>query len=149
MDSLVTMSPLELERLLITIESSQQVHRRYQFFLWSQGALQSFLPHDVLVVGYGEYGTPAFRCEVLARSNICEDRAMTREVDNLVQLAVDAWHGAGCMPRLFKAGGKGEGADAIGAILALLIWVLFFYYRDGTRPSCSASTRTSGRSSVS
>jgi transcriptional regulator EpsA len=103
MDILITLSPVELERLLITIESSQQVHRRNQYFLWSQGALQSFLPHDVLVFGHGEYGTPSFRCEVLARNNSWEDRALHGELNRLVQMMVDSWQNGGHLPRLFTA----------------------------------------------
>lgn len=116
LEGLVTVSPVELERLLITIESSLQVHRRYQFFLWSQGALQSFLPHDVLVIGYGEYGTPGFRNEVLARANLLEDRALTREIDKLVQLIVDAWHNGGFMPRLYAAEGDGAISEALARL---------------------------------
>lgn len=104
MDTLITLSPVELERLLITIESSQQVHRRHQYFLWSQGALQSFLPHDVLVFGHGEYGTPSFRCEVLARNNAWEDRVLYGELSRLVQLMVENWQVGGHVPRIFAAG---------------------------------------------
>ena len=103
MDILITLNPVELERLLITIESSQQVHRRNQYFLWSQGALQSFLPHDVLVFGHGEYGTANFRCEVLARNNTWEDRALHKELNQLVQQMIDNWQSSGHQPRLFTA----------------------------------------------
>lgn len=122
MDALVTLNPVELERMLITIESSLQVHRRYQFFLWTQGALQSFLPHDMMVIGHGEYGTPGFRCEVLARANIGEDRAMMREIDRLVQMMVDAWIKGNCTPRLFVADAPGEANEpgGIGETLAKL-----------------------------
>lgn len=114
MDTLITLSPVELERLLITIESSQQVHRRHQYFLWSQGALQSFLPHDVLVFGYGEYGTPNFRCEVLARNNTWEDRALHAELNRLVQMMVENWQSSGYTPRFFgPAGEAGGAADSV------------------------------------
>lgn len=112
MDTLVTLSALEVERLLITIESSQQVQRRHQYFLWSQGALQGFLPHDILIVGYGEYDTPGFRCEVLARANIYEDRTLLREIDMLVQAMVDEWQIAGGLPRLFSADENGGNVAA-------------------------------------
>lgn len=116
-ETLVTLTPIELERLLITMESAQQVYRRYQFYLWSQGALQSFLPHDVLVIGHGEYGIPAFCNEILARTNLLEDRALTREIDQLVQTMVDAWHRSGCQPRLYCADAD---AGAVGASLVRL-----------------------------
>lgn len=37
------------ECLLRIVESAPQVRRRYQFFLWSQGDLQRWLPHKLLV----------------------------------------------------------------------------------------------------
>jgi transcriptional regulator EpsA len=120
MDTLVTLSAVELERLLITIESSQQVHRRHQYFLWSQGVLQSFLPHDVLIFGHGEYGAPGFHCEVLARANTWEDRALHSELDRLVEMMVDSWRNAGHVPRSFLAGTAAEGAGSIGQMLARL-----------------------------
>jgi transcriptional regulator EpsA len=119
MDTLVTLSAVELERLLITIESSQQVHRRHQYFLWSQGALQSFLPHDVLIIGYGEYGSPDFRCELLARANNWEEYTQRGELDRLVELMVDSWRRGGHGPRLFTAGSE-EGGCAIGEALGRL-----------------------------
>lgn len=118
MDTLITLNAVELERLLITIESSQQVHRRHQYFLWSQGVLQSFLPHDLLIFGHGEYGAPSFRCEVLARSNTWEDLALHGELDQLVERMLNQWQKGGQMPRAFSAD-KEEGGP-IGEALARL-----------------------------
>lgn len=118
MDTLVTLSTVELERLLITIESSQQVHRRNQYFLWTQGVLQSFLPHDVLIFGHGEFGAPDFRCEVLARANTWEDHALHSELDRLVERIVDSWQRSGHAPRLYKADDQAE--CAIGQALGRL-----------------------------
>lgn len=120
MDTLVTLSAVELERLLITIESSQQVHRRHQYFLWTQGVLQSFLPHDVLIFGHGEYGAPGFQCEVLARANTWEDHALHSELDHLVELMVDNWQRGGHVPRTFQVGGEQEGRCVIGEALGRL-----------------------------
>jgi transcriptional regulator EpsA len=39
------------EHLLRIVEMAPQVRRRYQFFLWSQGDLQRWLPHKLLVCG--------------------------------------------------------------------------------------------------
>jgi len=120
MDNLVTLTPVELERLLITIESSQQVHRRNQYFLWSQGVLQSFLPHDLLIFGHGEYGAPGFRCEVLARNNTWEDLALHTELDRLVESMVDSWRSGGYLPRLFSAGDMAGKNDPIARSLERL-----------------------------
>ncbi len=121
MDTLITPSSVELERLLIIIESSQHVHRRSQFFLWTQGVLQSFIPHDMLIFGHGEYGSPDFRCEVLARANTLQDLELNLELDKLVQMMVASWHGSGHTPRPFPEGNHASsGACAIGQMLLRL-----------------------------
>ena len=121
MDNVVTLSAVELERLLITIESAQQVHRRHQFFLWSQGMLQSFLPHGLLIFGYGEYGTPAFRCEILARTNSAEDRGLHgNDLNDLVERMADAWRNSGQTPLLFDAENKQVGSGPVAQVLTRL-----------------------------
>lgn len=43
--------PESSEYLLRLIEAAPQVRRRYQFFMWTQGDLQRWLPHRLLVCG--------------------------------------------------------------------------------------------------
>lgn len=115
MESLIALSALDLERLLITIESSQQVYQRHQYFLWSQGMLQNFLPHEVLVFGYGEYGSPTFRYDVLGRIQLADDRLPGSDFDNLVGLALDGWQCGGHLPKAF--GGDDGAACPVGDLL--------------------------------
>ncbi|MDD3352653.1 LuxR C-terminal-related transcriptional regulator [Zoogloea sp.] len=51
-----TLGARDLERLLGTLEGAVQVRRRSDFYLWSQGALQSFLPHETLLCLSGRGG---------------------------------------------------------------------------------------------
>lgn len=44
-------SASECEALVRVIEAAPQVRRRHQFFIWSQGSLQSLLPHQVAACG--------------------------------------------------------------------------------------------------
>lgn len=46
-----TIAPENSESLLRLIEAAPQVCRRFQFFVWSQGDLQRWLPHKILVCG--------------------------------------------------------------------------------------------------
>ena len=117
MDALVTLSAVDLERLLMTIESSQQVHLRHQYFLWSQGVMQSFLPHEALIIGHGEYGTPSFCYEVLGRTQQADDRLPGSDFDKLVGLALDSWQHGGQMPKAFSSGGSGSGLCPVGQLL--------------------------------
>jgi len=41
----------ERDHLVRIIEASLRVNERHQFFLWTQGALQALLPHEILICG--------------------------------------------------------------------------------------------------
>jgi hypothetical protein len=49
-DSAFAPTPQELERLLFAVESSLQINKRFQFFLWAQAKLHATF-HDVVPGG--------------------------------------------------------------------------------------------------
>ena len=53
----------ERESLLLNIDVSLRVHTRPQFFSWVQGALQSLIPHEMLVCGLQESRQGAMRVD--------------------------------------------------------------------------------------
>src|SRR6185503_11211121 len=53
----------ERETLLLNIDLSLRVHTRPQLFSWVQGALQSMIPHEVLVCGLQESRQSALRVD--------------------------------------------------------------------------------------
>jgi len=53
----------EREALLLNIDVSLRVHNRAQIFSWVQGALQSLIPHEVLVCGLQEGRQSAMRID--------------------------------------------------------------------------------------
>lgn len=118
METLVTLSPVELERMLIAIESSLHVHRRPQYFLWTQGIMQSFLAHDALIFGHGSFASPDFTWETLARSNSWEERSLQQELHKLVISLVAHWQRGGHAPCAFTA--NADGKDEIGRTLGRL-----------------------------
>lgn len=46
--------PEDRDRLVYVLESSLDVHKPSQFFAWTQGPLQSLLPHEILICGLAE-----------------------------------------------------------------------------------------------
>jgi len=49
--------------LLGIIDEGVRVHRRHQFFIWTQGRMQGFIPHGMLICGVvGEAGGMVFDC---------------------------------------------------------------------------------------
>jgi len=46
------MSSLDMDNLLNTFDTSLKIRKRFQFFLWAQGGLQSQIPHDTLICAW-------------------------------------------------------------------------------------------------
>lgn len=67
MNDSVALAGEDLERFLLTIDASIRVSRHFQFFLWAQGILQSFIPHETLICTYGDLAVGAVRHEVFTR----------------------------------------------------------------------------------
>ena len=53
----------EREALLLNVDLSLRVHTRAQLFSWAQGALQSLIPHEVLMCGLQESRQAAMRVD--------------------------------------------------------------------------------------
>lgn len=45
----------ELTQLVDVLHESLKVRSRREFLLWSQGSLQQFLPHDIMIVAWGNF----------------------------------------------------------------------------------------------
>src|SRR3982750_2794974 len=53
----------EREALLLNIDVSLRVHTRPQVFSWVQGALQSLIPHEILICGLQEGRATSMRVD--------------------------------------------------------------------------------------
>lgn len=47
----IALTPTEADALVRALEGASLVHRRHQFFMWTQGQFQTLLPHSVLACG--------------------------------------------------------------------------------------------------
>ena len=93
---------------MMIIESAQQIHRRHQLYLWSQGVLQSFLPHELLIFGSGDFSAAGFRSDILARTAAIEANPIQeREFACLTRMMLDAWQECGRQPRFHRADAGG------------------------------------------
>lgn len=83
----------DLERLLMTIDASIRVTRRFQFFLWAQGILQNFIPHETLVCTYGDLASRAVRHDVFTRivTDGAFDAAVADTRRSFVMPLIEAW----------------------------------------------------------
>jgi len=98
----ITLTDVEQENLLRAIETSLQVKKRHQFFLWTQGPLHAFIPHKTLICIVNRDGKDAM---LMDRFNSCVVSEQVFEevchpVEGLVAQAMNAWHAAGDSPLL-------------------------------------------------
>lgn len=54
-NALTSLTPSEIDQLFFTIESSLQMRRRYQFYVWAQSRLFTLIPHDMLICAHYDY----------------------------------------------------------------------------------------------
>ena len=103
----------DMEHLIVTIETSLKITKRFQFYLWAQGALQSFIPHETLLCAHGDLSRMRFRYETFS-SGLFDSR-LEREVGDpvsgLLPRVLEGWLRKGCVPQLHglaAAGHKGH-----------------------------------------
>ena len=73
MTEVVNLTSEDRERLLFLIDTSIKINKRFQFFLWAQGTLQSFIPHETLICATGDLGTLQLRNDVFSRATLPDD----------------------------------------------------------------------------
>lgn len=104
----------ELERLLFAVETSLQINRRFQFFLWVQGVFQAFLPHQTLICAFGNldaenYVIDAFSSEEITLGAQNSNRQAAR---GLVEAAAREWLRRGREPLLWSTEQQQQHAES-------------------------------------
>lgn len=119
MSSLVGLVSQDMEHLALTIETSLQVNRRFQFFLWSQGALQSFVPHETLVCAYGDIARLNFKYELFSRALVDPEleEHIGEAVNGLLPRMIGDWLNHDRTPRIYSSNAVGDGAARVQADL--------------------------------
>jgi transcriptional regulator EpsA len=92
-DMIFVPSSKELERLLFAIESSLQINRRFQFFLWSHGVLQALLPHQTLLCVTGNIQAGAYHIDVFASDAVNHSalEGVDDSVQALTRIIIERW----------------------------------------------------------
>ena len=102
----------DLEHLLVTIEASLAVVQRSEFYLWAQGALQGFIPHETLFCAYGDVAQMRFKFETFSRGllNTQAELEAGDPVNGLLPRIMDDWLRGGRVPRQLCP----DGDDQVG-----------------------------------
>ena len=99
----------EMEAMMFMVENSLKVYKRFQFFLWAQGGLHRFIPHETLICARGDVGANRFQFEVFSQN--AEHEKLVHElvdpVDGLLPKLVAEWRRRGAAPFLL-AESEGE-----------------------------------------
>lgn len=89
-----------LERLKDTLEGAVRVRRPNEFYLWAQGALQSFLPHETLVCLHGGACGGPDGVEIFSRALLSPtvEAALRAPADQAWVRLRGHWHRQGLRP---------------------------------------------------
>ncbi len=66
-DDTTVLSSANESCLVGIVEVAHSILRRHQFFLWARGVLQSLVPHEILLCGYGDWRRRKFIVDKFAR----------------------------------------------------------------------------------
>jgi transcriptional regulator EpsA len=89
---------VEREHFFEIVESAAEVRRTAQLFLWTQGALQRLLPHEILVFGAAAGNGSAVSLQRLSSTRYFADAhfaEVCRPGQGLIVRVMSAWHRLG------------------------------------------------------
>ena len=86
---------MELESLIVNLDTSLRVHAPHHFFNWTQGSLQSVVRHELLIclMRKSEPGSLHFETYTTAPVDLARFNEMQRQDSALVPHVVKAWEG--------------------------------------------------------
>lgn len=108
-DPFATLDARQTERLHDVLRSGLEVRRRNQFYLWVQGALQAFIPHELMVCVHGDLARRNAMVECFSSYPLSDpdERLLAHRESGLAVQLVQAWTEAGGRP-LVIGGDRGE-----------------------------------------
>ena len=108
--SFVFLHAHDLEHLAVTIEAAMRVRNRSQLFLWAQGALQGFIPHETMLCAYGDVAKMQLKFEHFSRALIGDKVAVAiaDPANGLMPRMVDDWLRQGGAPLCFSHEGEAQ-----------------------------------------
>jgi transcriptional regulator EpsA len=95
---LPSLSIEDAERLSRVIQSSLSVAQPVQYLLWLQGEVQHFIPHQVLIVGRGNFLTGELRYDVVVLPGVVTRPFSPRETTPFLRQLYKRWVAGGRAP---------------------------------------------------
>jgi len=92
------------ERYLRIIANSLEIRRHYELFLWLQGEIQAFLPHEIMVSAWGNFSQQILSVDVISSLPGVRTSALAQcDMDAFLKTAHARWVKAGRVPVVFCA----------------------------------------------
>lgn len=83
----------ELAQFVDVLRESLKVRSRCEFLLWSQGSLQRFLPHDIMVAAWGDFTLRPIQFDIVAAiPGIHAERAHNANLAPALKRLFDYWN---------------------------------------------------------
>jgi len=100
MDSFATLDERQAERLHDVLRAGLEVRRRNQFYLWVQGALQGFIPHELLICVHGDLARRSTLVECFSSYPLSagDEGLLVNRENGLAMQLVRAWAETGERP---------------------------------------------------
>ena len=108
----------DLQRYLGLVEQSLRVRRHFDLLLWLQGDVQRFLPHEIMLAGWGDFRLGMIAHDIVsALPGVRTARTTVESVSPLLSGLFARWIELGRSPYVIKAGENGFPAalDSAGA----------------------------------
>lgn len=107
--NLSSLDPLELEALVLNMDSSLRVHARHQFFTWTQGLLQNLLRHEILICALRDAEPMSFQVDSFAVSPLepAPFSELFRQDTSVVPQLIKTWEDNSFQPVICETGNAG------------------------------------------
>ncbi len=93
----------EADRLLRVIGGSQAIQRHQELFVWLRGDLQEFLPHEILICAYGDFGTWQIKLDIASALPGARTAQLAQcSIDELVEDLHSDWVASGRRPLILR-----------------------------------------------
>jgi transcriptional regulator EpsA len=103
-----SLSDEDLKRYLGLVEQSLLVRRHFDLLLWLQGDVQRFLPHEVMLAGWGDFRLGMIAHDIVsALPGVRTARANVETVSPLLAGLFQRWIDLGRVPYVLSAGAGG------------------------------------------
>ena len=103
-----SLSDEDLKRYLGLVEQSLRVRRHFDLLLWLQGDVQRFLPHEIMLAGWGDFRLGMIAHDIVsALPGVRTARTTVESVSPLLSALFARWIELGRVPYVIKAGEAG------------------------------------------